>query len=223
LPNAIRGTLNKAAFDVKQDTMPRSANREFVKRSPNFLKANSRVDMAKGYNIDSMAATVGFTEENLQGQNFAVKDLEQQERGGNISGRSFIPTSIARGGSNSRVVANRFRMDKLKNKIVNATHAKGKNPHEKFIKSAIHAGKGGYVIANNILWRIDSITSRKVRIIGRYSATRVKSTPIYSFEKGRSVHVEATGFMRRASLETAAKLDEFYIEEAKRQIQRLNR
>ncbi|KKN42121.1 hypothetical protein LCGC14_0716250, partial [marine sediment metagenome] len=50
-PIAIRGTLNNAAFDVKQKTMPVSAEKEFVNRQPNFFKANSKVNMAKGFNV----------------------------------------------------------------------------------------------------------------------------------------------------------------------------
>jgi hypothetical protein len=221
LPNAIRNTLNKVAFDVKQNTMPRSADDAFEKRSPNFFKANSRVDMANGFNINSMRSTVGFTENKLQGRNnHAVDDLEQQEHGGAIKKRSFIPTDIARGGSNSRPVKVGNRLSKISN-IVNVSNAQGKNKHEKFIKSAVHAGKGGYVISNDILWRIDSIKTKKVRVIGRYRTTKIKATPIYSFDKGRSVNVHATGFMRRASMESVNKIDQFYITEAKKQIERL--
>ena len=82
LPVAIRGALNKAAFDLKQKTMPESADKAFVNRSKNFFKANSRVAMAKGFDIGSMKSVTGFTEGRLRGSNnFAVQDLEQQELG----------------------------------------------------------------------------------------------------------------------------------------------
>src|SRR5687767_16018423 len=60
MPLAIRNTLNSVAFDVKKNTMPASAEREFVTRAPNFFKANSRVEMARGWNVDSMQSVVGF-------------------------------------------------------------------------------------------------------------------------------------------------------------------
>jgi hypothetical protein len=94
--------LNKAAFDVKQNTMLKSAEASFVKRQPNFFKANSRVEMASGWDLDKMQATVGFNSSGLKGgsNNHAVEDLEQQERGGTIKSRSFIPTdSVPDGGS----------------------------------------------------------------------------------------------------------------------------
>ena len=54
LPLVIRQTLNSAAFDVKKVTMPKEASANFDKRNPNFFKANSKVDQAKGFNISSI-------------------------------------------------------------------------------------------------------------------------------------------------------------------------
>ncbi|KKL54819.1 hypothetical protein LCGC14_2261580, partial [marine sediment metagenome] len=59
-PIAIRGALNNAAFDVKKNTMPVSAEKEFTIRRKNFFKANSRVNMAKGFNVRTMQAMIGF-------------------------------------------------------------------------------------------------------------------------------------------------------------------
>jgi hypothetical protein len=226
LPSAIRGTLNKAAFNVKQESMPRSASRAFIQRQPNFFKANSRVESAKGFDIKQMKSVVGFTSDGLKGSNnFAVRDLEQQERGGTIKGRSFIPTNKSRGGSNTSPVRPGNRLSAI-NKIVNSNspQARGKNRHEKFVRSAIHAGVGGYVIGNfskKILWRIDSITKKKVKVRGRYSNTKIKATAVYTFEQDRSVRVRETSFMREASLDSARKMDDWYIEEAERQIKKL--
>lgn len=216
-PNAVRGTLNKAAFDVKQRTMPASADKEFEKRQPNFFKANSRVQMAKGWEIADMEAVIGFTESRLKGgNNYAVRDLEQQERGGRIQGRSFIPTDSARGGSNSRPVRPINRLSQI-GKLVNSNKTHG-DKRKAFLKAAYKAGAGGYVIGNNekkILWRINSIE----RVRGRL---KIEKTPIYTFEEDRSVQVKATGFMRSASIQSGKKIEQFYFEEAKRQIQKLS-
>lgn len=213
LPSAIRGTLNKAAFDVKKTTMPAVAGETFKKRQPNFFKANSRVDMAKGFDIASMKATVGFTETNLKGEsNFAVKDLEQQERGGNIKKRSFIPMQPARSGGDARPVRPVNRLSGIK-KIVNSAKMKGVNDKQKFLHAVADAGVGGFVLGNknkNVLWRVESIGKGKI-----------KMKPIYSFKAGRNVNVKGTGFMEKASLESAHKIDDFYVQEAKRQIERL--
>lgn len=215
LPNAIRNALNKAAFDVKQRTMPKSADKNFIKRQPNFFKANSRVVMAKGFNIGSMEATVGFTSANLKGgNNYAVRDLEQQERGGTIEKRSFIPTDAARTGS-SKPVRPANRLSGIKG-IINADKSPGKTVRQKFINAVHKAGKGGYVLGNlgkKKLYKIESIT----KVGGR---TVIKKRALYTFEEGREVDVKATGFMESATIESANDIEKFYIAEAKRQIAR---
>lgn len=217
LPLAIRGTLNSAAFDVKKTTMPHLVDQTFEKRRPNFFKANSRVSMATGWDVKSMQATVGFTGTNLRGgNNYAVKDLEQQEYGGKIKGRSFIPMAAARGGSNARPVRPSNRLSKIKN-VVNSSQMRGKNRKEKFTKAAVKAGKGGYVMGNfpqKILYKITSLRRVKNRTV-------VKARALYSYEENRSVAVKATSFMRRSSLTSAKKMHRIYQKEAERQIKRL--
>ncbi len=214
-PVAIRGALNNAAFDVKQKTMPASAGKEFVNRNPNFFKANSKVLMAKGFNVRTMEATIGFITDKLKGSNQAVEDLEQQEHGGKIKGRAFIPLDVARGGSNTRPVRPSNRLTRITN-IVNARKVRGKTRQQKFVKAAMAAGAGGYVIGNftpKILWKITGIK----KIGGKL---KIKKVPVYSYEKGRDVNVSATNFMKKATLKTAKKLEGFYIIQAKKQIEK---
>lgn len=210
LPNAIRGTLNDAAFDVKQKTMPVQAKADFINRSPNFFKANSRVEKAVGFDVNSMRSTVGFIENTLRGENnFSVKDLEQQEHSGNIKGKSFIPLDSARQGSvHNQLVKPANRLSKIKNKIVVAMHGSG-SKKQQFVKGIIKAGIGGFVLGGNTkgqntLWRVNSIGE----------GNRFGLTPLYDFRKSRSVHVDETGFMRTASVNSANKLNKFYIAQA---------
>ncbi len=218
LPVAIRTTLDSAAFDVKQDTMPKSADRAFINRNKNFFKANSRVEKGQGFNINAMKSTVGFITSKLRGSNQAVEDLEQQESGGTIEGRSFIPMDTARGGSKTKSVRPGFRFSNIRN-IVNSAKTPGVSKRSKFIKAALRAGRGGYVLGNNTpitLFKITSIAKRGGRLI-------IRSLPLYSFKQGRSIRVSGTGFMKSASLKSANKLNEFYVKQANRQIQRLTR
>jgi hypothetical protein len=211
LPVAIRTALNSAAFDVKQNTMPRSALR-FIHRTENFFKANSRVEMAKGWAIRDMKSIIGFTSEHLRigSTNFAVKDLEQQEYSGSIGGKTFIPLNPARvGGSFNRVVRPVNRLSVLnKQKIIDAGKVRGTKGA--FIAAAHKAGAGGLVLGNQskeIIWRINSIVGSKINM-----------TPLYTVKSGRSVKVGETGFMRFASFQSANKLESFYIQEAEKQI-----
>jgi hypothetical protein len=205
-PSAVRATLNGAAFDVKQRSLLVSAKQNFVERQPNFFKANSKVDMATGFNVDTMKSTVGMV--SLKGNNKAVDDLEQQEHGGTIKARSFIAMKTARSGKNTnRLVQKKNRLSTISN-IVNAKKSNGKSEKQRFVKSAIFAGQGGFVLSEkNILWRID-------KLIRKDGMTRFKMTPIYNFEKGRSVKVKATHFMETAAVRSSKKMPELFRKEA---------
>lgn len=212
LPYAIRNTLNSAAFDVKTNTMPRSAAHEFTQRVPNFFKANSRVDLARGNDIRLMKATVGFIPNNSNGADQAVSDLEQQEYGGTIGGRSFIPMTTARGGNQDKPVRPSNRISKVK-KIINSNTISGKTPAQQFRHAVSMAGIGGYVIGNNQKKTLFKVVSLK--------EDGFKVRPLFSYKESRKVKVAGTGFMRDASVESGKKLEEIYIMEANRQIDRI--
>jgi hypothetical protein len=217
LPVSIRGAINKAAFNTKQVTMPKIAERTFTNRQPNFFKANSRVEMAKGFDVKTMKAVVGFTSQSLKGgNNFAVKDLEDQEYGGTIKSKSFIPLDPARSGGKNKPVRPGNRLASIKG-IVDARKAKGKTQGQRFAQSVAFAGEKGHVLAEYrdkiILWRVNSLTRTKK---GQF-----KLTPLYSFKESRSVQVNSTGFMKKASLESAESIEFFFIAEAKKQIEKL--
>lgn len=243
LPVAVRTALNSAAFDVKKNTMPTAAAATFEKRQPNFFKANSKVDMAKGFEIKSMRAIVGFV--SLSGTNHAVDDLQQQEHGGNIGGRSFIPMNQARvANSPSKLVRKNLRMQILNNmqfidahkvrvQVLNDNQngrfrmVRGRNKKQQYIRAAFKAkelyGNNAFVLGNvtahgRTLSLINSIsTDAKHRVL------TMKRTPLYTFEKGRHVRVAATNFMKRASLESGIKLDKFYVDAAEKQIAKIRK
>jgi hypothetical protein len=197
--------------------MPVSADKHFVKRKPNFFKANSKVVMAQGFDIKTMKSVVGFTPSNAKYNNYAVDELEQQEHSGTINKRTFVPLDLARsGGSNTSQILPSNRLKVIK-KIVDSTKSKGRNRKEQFIRAAIFAGKKGFVIGNlgkQTLFRINSIKS-----VG--GKTIIGKTPIYSFKQGRSVRIrKATHFMREASYRSAQKINKYFAREAQKQIQR---
>lgn len=218
LPSAIRGAINKAVFDVKTKTMPMSAAKNFEKRSPNFFKANSRFKNAKGFDIDKMKGTVGFVENRLKGSNnFAIEDLVQQESGGTIKGKAFIPTSLARvsKNKNKKVRAN-SRLGSIKN-LIDSRRMSGKTRQARFLQAAARAGTGGHVLGDigsgkMILWRVNSLQ--------RTSAGSFKLTALYSFKPNRTVRVKKTNFMHDASLTSGKKIETFYKLEARRQIRK---
>jgi len=226
LPVAVRTSLNSAAFDVKQKTMPLSAKQNFTQRRKTFFEAKSKVKPAKGFNIKSMESKIGF----FGGEtNQAVRDLKKQERGGVIGGRSYIPMKSSRvSGENFKSIRKKNRFGNIKD-IINAKdgrgnigrrkRGKGKNAGQRFMQSVAYAGKGGLVLSEKfrgkiILWRVNSLKRTKD---GNF-----KLTALYTYEEGRSVKIDkATRFMKSASDQSAKKIERFFIKEAKKQINRL--
>jgi len=212
LPSAVRGTLNDAVYDVKTNTMMRSASQEFINRDKNFFKANSKFDPATGFDIKTMEASVGF--KSIGGKNYAVEDLEQQESGGEINKKSFIPTVFARkGGTKKGLVKPNARLSSIK-KIINVRDSVGKNSQEKFVIAAAVAGKGGFVLKGNMLYRITTAPKSNLKT----RKANFKAEPIYSFKEGRKANVNATHFMEKATLLTAKKLPDLYYKQGERQL-----
>lgn len=222
LPNAVRSTINNAAFDVKQKTMPASADAQFIKRSANFFKANSSVDMATGFDVNKMRAKVGFIESRLRlgSNNLAVQDLEHQEYSGSLEKKSFIPLDEARVSGYKSLVKPANRLSKIfkSNRVVVANNLKGVSKKDKFIKAVHKAGVGGYVLGSsvkgeNFLSRVDSIRGER----------NFSTTALYTYQKGRKVKVSEHPFMRTASVKSGNKMNDFFIKNANFQINKFKK
>lgn len=219
LPVAIRQTLNDAAFDVKKTTMPHQAER-FVKRTPTFFKANSKVNPAIGFDVNKMEATVGFIPK-ASDKSHSVEDLEEQDMGGDIRGRAMIAAPAARsGGSWNKNVRVKNRLANIRKHLFlsdmhnnNLSKTKGK---ESWVISAIYAGVGGFVM-NQDHTRIAEIK----KLIKKDGKTIVKSVVVENVEKGRKAHIKPTHFMHKASILSANKMDAYFIKNAEKRIARI--
>lgn len=207
LPSAVRSALNDAAYDVKTNTMPKSADR-FEKRSPNFFKANSKYEKATGTRISTMKSIIGFFSNNLKGgNNHAVKDLEQQEKGGMIKGKALIPMRQARiGQQQGKNVRPINRTTAIRN-VVDSRQISGVNNAQKLVKAIVKAGKGGHVLSNGTMFAVNSANRGAFKL-----------TPLYSYEKGRGVKVKETKFMESASLKSGSKLEGYFEAQARKRI-----
>jgi hypothetical protein len=150
------------------------------------------------------------------GNNFAVKDLEEQEFGGSIDGRSLLPLDAARvGGSRSRNVRAKNRIANIK-RIVNPANVSGRSQKERWIKSVIHAGVGGLVRGTyneDIVFRVKSIDKGKGGI-------KAKTEAVYEVKKGRTVKVKGTKFAKKAAMNAAETMPQRYIAEAEKRFLR---
>ena len=116
--------------------------------------------------------------------------------------------------SNRRNVKAKYRLSQIRKEMVNAKNVSGANVAQQVIKSAAHVGVGGFIIQRGVVVQVLGM-ARKGR------NTTLKTTAIYSVKKGRVVTPKPKHFMEKASLTTAAKMNEFYIQEAERQLAKL--
>src|SRR6478609_2061551 len=200
LPVAIRESLNDCAKDMKMNTLMKESKDSFINREHNFFKANSSYDRATGFSVNQIKGS----------NNYSVKDLEQQESGGRIKKKAFIPMKSARkSGSNSLVRPN-ARLQKIKT-IVDVSKQDGTNKGVQFELAVFKAGKGGFVLANKTLFKVNSVFREK-------GDTRFKLTPLYSFKAKRSVKVSAHNFVKRAGNDSREKIEQFFQIRAEKEI-----
>jgi hypothetical protein len=214
MPKVVASTLNELAFDVKQKELSKSANKNFINRKPKFFDVFSKVDKARGNTLSSLRAEVGMKSNG----NKAVEELKEQEHGGVIKSRSFIPTEQARVGASIKgLIRSNARLKKIK--FANVKDAKGVSEEQKFAKTVAHVGKGGLVLAEKdgkqTLWRVNSLN--------RSADGKFKLTPLYTYEKGRSAKIKSTKFFLEATNATYPKALKFYTQQAEREYSKLFR
>lgn len=212
-PVAVRQTLNQAAFDVKFNTLPKSASDNFIRRSPNFFKTFSAVNKATGFDINSMEAEVGMTDRGKPTARTAVKNMEEQESGGEIKGGANY-MSAARGGNNSRKVTTANRFDK--NKLVRGQFSRSGTSKSRFVAAAFVAMKQHKNISiksssGRFLMSVSSIQRLKS------GAVKIRSKLLIKDRSGQPVMIKATHFGQEAAEMTMDKMDSFYKIEAEKQ------
>lgn len=217
-PNVIRKTLNQTALDVKKKTLQKSAGKVFTLRNKGFFKRFSRVVfVTERRNVNEMDSEVGMDGSRLSGgSNFAVSDLEKQEYGGLIKGRSFIAHKEARvGRSWGRNPRRKNRISEEKS----IAKAKG-NKKSDWLKAAVEAGEGALIFGTftPVVFRILSIKKEGGK-------TKVKTKPVYHIEKNRSFSTKSKfrGFSKRASEESHERMPYIYMKEAKKRFDRVLR
>ena len=201
LPVAVRETLNSAAFDVKQRSLLQTTSKTFEQRKKTFFKAKSRVVKAKGFNVKTMHSTIGFIDGD---KNQAVDDLEKQERGGHIKGRSFIPMDTAR-------ISNSLKKNvRKKARITNIRNIDRIKKKKDFHRVVNRVGVSGHIIYKKTLFEIKKINRGKIKL-----------KPLFSFQKGRAAKIKSTHFMKRSQSQSARLIPRFFNIEGKKQIKRL--
>lgn len=220
LPVVVRQTLNKAAYNVKTDTMPRRSD-AFIHRKPTFFKANSRVEQAKGLVVSNMKAEVGFIPK-TNDRSHSVEDLDAQEHGGVIKNRSLIALPLARM-SNSwyKMVRDEAVMARILGHLIDAKQAAAPTPESRFTKSCVFGGLGSFVMSEkrtNSGSRVVFLVEGIMRVGGNIA---IKASPVFSVKRNREVKPLATHFMEKASLDSARKMNMYYNELAEARLSKV--
>jgi hypothetical protein len=220
LPVAVRQTLNNAAFDVKQRTLPESGRNNFVTRSPNFIKAFSRVDKAEGFSMNNMKAVVGMTDNGKASARTAVANMEKQEVGGKVdNGLDYLKSSRNGGTVNGRVRKVNYYD---KSKVISGRSRVGRNRgsvKSKFVARAYRALKEGKPmffnsIKGNYLMKVTSIRKTKK------GKLKINSKLLIKDRKGEPATIGATHFTREAAEKTITRLPALFQKEAEKQYSR---
>ena len=119
LPNAVRNTLNSAAFDTKK-RVPITASKHFTTRNKSFFRSFTLVNKAGGNNISAMRSEVGI---NATRQSKVAAGLEKQEFGGTIKNRNLIAMDQARTGNSADKKVKKANL--LQNIKISKTRKKG--------------------------------------------------------------------------------------------------
>jgi len=195
MPVAVRGALNDAAFDMKKNQVEKSFSARFTTRKRNFIRSHTVANKSKNtFDINQMVSEVGV----ISGKSEAGDELINQELGGNIGNRAFIPMDRARiGGNKGKLVSKRNYLKAVKAKKTN-----------NFVKESFDVGNGGYLIFRNTLFQIKSARRTKRK-------PKINAIPIYSFKSGRSVKINKRPFLAPAGEISAKKIPSFFEKRAK--------
>lgn len=191
LPNAVRNTLNNAAFETKIE-IPKTASSKFITRNKSFFKSMTLVNKARGFDINQMQSEVGISNR----KDKIASGLTKQELGGNIKDRSLIAMDQA------RVSSNKNKIVRNSNKLNNITISKNKKKGTGTGFVMIKKGTKGTIFQT------------------KKSGKKNNLLPLYSYSKGRSVNIKRTPFIEPSALKVQHRIPAFYVNEALKQMKK---
>lgn len=197
-PNAIRSTLNDAAFEMKKNNLHTSAAKNFKHtRSKSFFKKFSGVKKAKGWDINKMYSEIGMLDMGNKSARKAVENMKLHEIGGVIDDGSQYLKGSRVSESYSKLVRKVNYYDK--NRVVSGRSSlrNGKGTRKsKFVARAYRSLKEGKPIfmnsmKGNILVQVHNIQHRNKKKV------RIKSTLL--MKERDSVKITPNKFITKAA------------------------
>jgi hypothetical protein len=190
LPIAVRSTLNQAAFATKKEIPIQAAN-NFITRNKGFFRSLTSVNKAGGFDINKMQSEVGINTSKSK----VADGISKQELGGTIKDRNLIAMNQSRvSGSKDKKVR---KVNNLSNIRISKTRKKG-------------SGTGFVMLKKGTKGTIFQVKKGKKNNL----------TPLYSYQKGRSVNIKRNPFIEPASIKSQNRMPAMYINEALKQIKK---
>lgn len=217
-PSAVRSTLSDGAFSMKKVGILKSAEKNMKVKAPNFFKANTGVDRAKGFNVNQMSATVGFMNKRGLSANKAVTyGMEANEFGAtDTTGLKYYPaTRGARGMVKRSQYFDKSKVDSDdKGTFVNKAFRSLKSKKAVFVNTK----KGRALIKVKSIRTYKRANKNKGISKG---GLKINSTLLMMDRTHKKAKAKATHFNREAALETQKMMDDFYKKNAEFQFNKV--
>jgi len=208
--------LNDVAFEAKKQ-VPKIFKNKFIIRKKTFIKAHTGVKKSLNtFDVNKMSSEMGV----IKGKSKSGDNLEQQERGGTILNRDFIPLKSARVGKSEHKLIS--RRNYLSN--IGRNHKRIKGPSspfksQKFIKAAF-ADKTGYIVYNDLLIELRTVKKTRRKKSGKGGKLFIGIEPLYSYATNRVVKVDKAPFIYPAGKGASKKIAKFFKNNAEKRIKR---
>lgn len=218
-PNAVRNTLNNAAFDTKKH-LPFVANKKFVTRQKTFFKRFSTIQKAVGFNVSSMKSQTGINP-NLDRQ--LADNLEAQEHGGVVQGKKLIPHDHSRVSQkfDKRVKSRNF-LNKVKaHDATKAYRAHRGSRRSKFVAAVmgtVKSGKRQMLLESNSRGMVYEVSSVSQNRMTRKVVFKLKK--LYTVRRVRTHTVSASNFMSDSGKMAAKDMPNNYVKNAEFQFKK---
>lgn len=233
-PNAVRSTLNDAAFLHKSEISPTAAKSFDNTRNKSLFKKITGVDKATGWNIDQMKATSGINKRGLSGKASRVADnIQGVNDGTKVKTTKLVPHLRNR---YSQKLSGRVRKDGFKSDVdfFDATNGfklsmrKTKNRAAAFRISmyyTLKSGKQAMLLKGGRKGKVDGM----VYHINRFSSVKTKkskyvATKLYSYKRNNESDVKQNDFIEQALKKPIQQIPNLFQKNAEYQIKkRLNK
>jgi hypothetical protein len=222
-PNAVRSTLNDAAFAMKKGNILQSAKKNMTVRNQTFFKKFTGVNKANGYNVNAMSSEVGFinTDKDKKKGQKAMIGMEHNEVGGSDNEGAMYMKQSRVSGSKKRLVRKAARFSKAnlaqsKSNAINGKKASFANNAFNSLKEQkptfIKTKKG------NMLVQVIGISSDS-----SHSKLNIKMIFLMRSRRTNVAHAKATHFNKEAAIKTHKEMDAFYAKNAEREFNKVLR